>query len=130
MTEKELPVILETSGEVTPDKRTERETLMSKSYVGLTEAADVLQFAHWFAYRWGRAITAYSLARGHDCNVYRARKILNQLVEEGLMTVSMHQHRENAFRRDYHVTEMGERYFELFGFRGANKPPLQFEIGA
>lgn len=98
---------------------------MAKVYVGLDEAADVLQFSHWYSYRWGRAITAYSLARGHDCNVYRARKILNQLVDEGLMTVSLHQHRKNAFRRDYHVTERGEIYYALFGYKGALKLPFK-----
>jgi len=88
---------------------------MAKVYVGLEEAADVLLFSDYFSYRWGRAITAYSLSKGHDCSVYRARKILAQLVSEGLMAVSEHHHRKNAFRRDYHVNAQGEAYYKLFG---------------
>jgi len=89
---------------------------MAKVYVGLDEAADILSFSHWFSYRWGRAITAYSLAKCHDCSVYHARKILSQLESEGLMTVSQHYHRKNAFRRDYHVNDKGESYYKLFGY--------------
>lgn len=78
--------------------------------------ADVVSLLDFLNYTQGRGITAYAMAKGMDCSVHTARKVLSILAIEGLVHARMVSHRPNVDKTVYTASDNGRFFYQLMGF--------------